>query len=154
MQRRTHRNRGKNCKQRQMVQWKRRIGLAVIFPAAPKILPSIMSERGYRHSILFKPCAQVRGNKIVHRIGEFCARFADFQIAGVSADTPCLPISRKGLSCNRKTGRYNEPKFEIAVRYVAGRIDLEFVNIYKPPEGGLVDFTLQTALPSEDDLCV
>jgi hypothetical protein len=32
--------------------------------------------------------------------------------------------------------------------------ELEFVSIQKPPKGGLVGFTIETALPSEDDLCV
>ena len=48
-----------------------------------------------------------------------------------------------------------------AIEYLsgsAGQIKLEFVNIYEPPRGGLVDFTdqrlaMKMAVPCEDDLC-
>ena len=45
---------------------------------------------------------------------------------------------------------YYAHNFEISVRSRTGLTELEFVNIYKPLESGLVGFTLQTALPSED----
>jgi hypothetical protein len=53
---------------------------------------------------------------------------------------------QKKFSCPLAIGKKPailRSKLEIPFRHSAERIDLEFVNIYEPPKGGLVDFTDQ-----------